>query len=92
MKRGRVDSRTFYIGTGERMRCLNFTVIIAGVVTFIGENCYTYRRKGDVTIDTADCFFVISTQPLTTRGCLDSCTNKTTVSISSATVASQLFI
>ena len=84
----------FYSGIGERMKCRILTVLIdvIVVVIVICEDCYTYRRKGNVTIDTRYCLFVNSTQPLTMHGCLDSCTNITTVSTSIVTAMSQFFV
>ena len=72
----------FYSRIGERMKCLILTVLIGVivVVTLICEECFTYRRKGNVTIDTRDCLFVNSILPMTTYGCLDSCTSNITVS------------
>ena len=43
------------------------------------DGCYKYRRKGNVTIDTAECLWENYTEPKTKRFCLDFCFENSTV-------------
>ena len=67
-------------------------VVVVVVVTC--EDCYAYRLKENVTMDTSDCLFVNSAEPLTMYECLDSCTNNSMVRIAfiTTTVTSPFLI
>ena len=48
-------------------------ITIVFAVHCSGENCYQYRRKAKVTIDTDQCLWENYTEPKTKRFCLDAC-------------------
>ena len=54
-------------------------ITIVFVVHCSGENCYQYRRKAYVTIDTDQCLWENYTEPKPKRFCLESCFDNVTV-------------
>ena len=50
-----------------------FTVLALENVTCSPDDCYQYRRRGNVTMDTDQCLWENYTEPESKRFCLDAC-------------------
>ena len=61
------------------LACL--TIIALEYTTGSPDDCYQYRRKGNVAIDTDQCLWQNYTEPKTKRFCLDACFENETVRI-----------